>query len=138
MKLRTATSPAFLLTVLTAMTLACGGESPQSAAPSGTYVATRASGFDLPAGVSLSLRFADDGRLAVTGGCNSMGGTAAVRDGRLEVEDLVQTLIGCPAPLEKLDFHIASLLQDRPTVAIDGDSLTLTAGERSLTLVRQR
>lgn len=57
---------------------------------------------------SLRLRFAGH-RLAVSGGCNGMGGTYALRDGVLTTGEMASTLMACDPPLMEADAEIARL-----------------------------
>ena len=97
------------------------------------YVAESAARIELPDGSALRLQF-DRVELGVSGGCNLMGG-AYVFDGNvLKVSEMIQTEMACEEPLMALDTAVAALLQSDPTVALDGEVLTITSGDTSLTL----
>lgn len=83
--------------------------------------------FALAKGSVVRLTFTDDG-ISASGGCNSMGGAAHL-DGDVLVVDgpLAMTEMACDEPLMKQDTWLADLLAGRPTLALDGDSLAMTA-----------
>jgi hypothetical protein len=61
-------------------------------------------------------------------GCNSIGSTATVADGRLVVRGAVG---GTEAGCGKRQYHdewISDLLTSRPQLELEGDRLTLTSG----------
>ena len=77
----------------------------------------------------------NDGRIAVSGGCNRIGGSYE-RDGDvLRPGGLAQTQMACPQPLMELDAAIAGLLEGELTVATrdsDPPRLELTAADGAL------
>lgn len=84
-------------------------------------------------GSTIRLSFAG-GRIDVHAGCNSMSGEASVDDGRLVVESLSSTEMGCDPPLMEQDSWVAEFLSDDPTVDLSGAALTLAAAEAVLHL----
>jgi heat shock protein HslJ len=71
-----------------------------------------------------------DGRIHASLGCNSLSGTYRLEGGVLVVEDgLAMTEMGCDPPRHAQDEWFAELLGAGPTVELDGDVLTLTAGD---------
>jgi heat shock protein HslJ len=101
----------------------------------GTYAATEVTGWTLVAGSELTLSFAAD-LVVAEAGCNSMRGGWSVVDGVLAVETLAATLIGCPDDLQAQDQWLAAFLEGGPAVAVDGDVLTLTAADATITARR--
>jgi heat shock protein HslJ len=90
----------------------------------------------------LQLDFSGD-RIMVAHACNRISGAYAVRDGRLRVEQLVQTKRACADPrVGALDEAISSRLQGHPGIAlrdVDGTpglELATDAGERLVFLGR--
>ena len=79
-------------------------------------------------GTVISLRF-DDGRVGASLGCNHLGGPYELDGDRLLVEDLSTTEMGCDPERHAQDEWFAGILQSEPTVVVDGDAMTLTAGE---------
>lgn len=87
----------------------------------------------------LQLDFAD-GHVGISGGCNRIGGSYAIEGQRLQVGELVQTLMACPEQaLMALDTAASTHLQGRlqwRREAGDPPTLTLvTAGDARLTFI---
>jgi heat shock protein HslJ len=87
----------------------------------------------LAPGTNLRMSFAD-GQLTANAGCNTMGGSYALRDGRLVVGDLATTEMGCDPDLHRQDERFAQFLTGNPSVAVDGDELVLEGGGLVATL----
>ena len=133
--------------VLVLALAACGddeqvssGNSTDDTAPSGApavegkaYIAESAARIELPDGSALRLQF-DTVELGVSGGCNLMGGAYLFDGNVLKVSEMIQTEMACEEPLMALDTAVAALLQSDPTVALDGEVLTIASGDTSLTL----
>ena len=99
-----------------------------------TFVSTAATGFELAPGVQITLTF-DGDRLSATGGCNQLDSTWSVDGDVLVVAEIASTRMACePATLMDQDTWLSSLLTSDPTVTLDGDTLTLTEGQSSITL----
>jgi heat shock protein HslJ len=62
-------------------------------------------------------------------GCNDFGGPVEVVDGRLVSEGLAATEMACAADVMTQEAHVLEVLGAGPTVAIDGDTLTLTSDD---------
>ncbi|MGH9035387.1 MAG: META domain-containing protein [Acidimicrobiia bacterium] len=88
----------------------------------------------LVSGTRIRLGFTDDGRLVANAGCNTMGGQAEVRDGRLVVADLATTEMGCDQERHAQDTWLADLLGSRPRFQLTGNDLTLTGDEAEIRL----
>ena len=100
-----------------------------------TFLATEASGHELVTGSEVRLEFAD-GSISGSGGCNSFIATPySIEGDELVVEGpMGMTEMACtPADLMDQDAWLAELLTGRPTVVLDGDTLTLTRGEDTAT-----
>ena len=78
---------------------------------------------------SIRLTFNKDGQLGVNAGCNHMGGTYRIEGGILRFEGGAMTEMGCDEPRHKQDDWVSAFLGSRPTVALAGNDLTLTAGD---------
>jgi heat shock protein HslJ len=98
-----------------------------------TFLSTGVTGIGLVPGTQVSLRFAD-GNLSATGGCNSMGGTYAIQDGRLQTSEGFMTEMACDEARMAQDQWLAAFLDD-VAVTLDGDTLTLDDGTVRLTLL---
>jgi heat shock protein HslJ len=81
----------------------------------------------------IRLSFAD-GRLGAAAGCNTMNGAYRVEDGRLIVEGGAMTEMGCDEPRHAQDEWVFAFLGAQPSIAREGDKLTLTAGETVIAL----
>lgn len=90
----------------------------------GTYVATDVTGRRLVPGSTLRLTL-EGAQLSADAGCNGMSGRARFADGRLRVEGLGMTEMGCAPPLMDQDAWVADLLASGPTVERTGDGFTL-------------
>ncbi len=100
-----------------------------------TFVSTAATGFELVAGTEITLTFEGD-RISASGGCNRLASTWSLNGDVLVVGGVVSTRMACePAALMDQDTWLSSLLESDPTVALDGDALTITEGQSSLTLL---
>jgi heat shock protein HslJ len=91
---------------------------------------------DLPEGKDL-LDASTEGRISFTG-CNGASGGASLEGDELVVEDMMQTQMACTDPdgqvLMDHDAFMVAFLGAGPTVSIEGDQLTLTGKDATLTL----
>jgi heat shock protein HslJ len=77
-------------------------------------------------------------QLSYTGSCNSHGGDARIEDGRLVLADfLTATQRYCGDAIETQERWLGGLLAGKPTLAVNGNTLTLTAGTKSVTLTEE-
>ena len=118
---------------------ACAGGGPATPGPTGrglehrTFLSTGLEGRSLVAGSTVRLAF-ENGQLSASAGCNSMGGPYRIEGDRLVAGQLATTEMGCAPALMEQDRWLAELLGGS-TIALDGDTLTLTRVEARLTLV---
>jgi heat shock protein HslJ len=139
----------FLIVLAAAVALAaCGESDPAADTPATnetrepprldgkTFVSTDVTGRQLVADSEIRLTF-DGENLAASGGCNQLGGTWSIdRDVLVVPPNMIMTEMACePAALMDQDSWLASLLSSRPTIALDGDTLTLRGGDVTITLV---
>ena len=89
---------------------------------------------ELVANTRIRMQFTDDGRLIADVGCNSMGGKVSTDGGKLSVQDLAITDMGCDAPRHTQDDWLAKLLQDEPAWKLEADKLSVTKGGTELVL----
>ena len=83
--------------------------------------------FTLVAGTQLHLTFTDEA-ITAQAGYNTMSGIATTNDDVLRLSDgLATTEMGCDAQLMKQDEWYADILMASPTVAVDGDVITLSS-----------
>jgi heat shock protein HslJ len=138
-----------LLAVLVAASLlvaACGAAGPTDGSdeppPAGadpgnlagrTFLSTAITGRDLVPGSQVRLSF-EVGRIGAQAGCNSMGGSVAIVDGRLVLADLATTEMACDPALMDQDTWLADFL-DGAAITLAGDTLTLAKDAVTLTLL---
>lgn len=102
-----------------------GSDSDGTAPDDGTYVATEVSGQVLVEGTTLRLAW-DGGTVSADAGCNSMSGPATVADGRLSVDGLAMTEMGCEPERMEQDQWVAELLGSGPEITTTDEGFTLT------------
>lgn len=129
------TTLVLLLLATAALATACGGGVATDSPAGREFVATSVAGHDLVAGTTVSITFGDDGRLRAGAGCNTLGGTWALTDGRLQVGPLETTEMGCPGELHAQDEWLADLLAAEPTASLEGDTLTLATDTSTVELL---
>ncbi len=91
-------------------------------------------GRPLVPGTQIRLRF-DDGQVSADAGCNSMGGAYRLANGRLLVDEMAMTAMGCDGPRHDQDEWLADFLGSGPTVAVSGHDLALTDGDTEIRFV---
>jgi heat shock protein HslJ len=83
-------------------------------------------------GERVTLQFSGDGRLAASTGCRDVTGTYAVSEGQVQVTLDPYDTIGCAADVGDQDAHILDVLSHGFGVSVDGEHLTLTAGDKGI------
>lgn len=81
----------------------------------------------------IGLRFAD-GNVHAETGCNQLGGKVSTDGGKLTVDALGGTEMGCDPARHAQEDWVGKLLRDRPTWKLEADKLTLTRGGTELIL----
>lgn len=79
-----------------------------------------------------NLFFANDGTFTANMGCNGAGGNFIEEDGALTLTFETMTEAICGEPLNSIEGHIFNVLNNGPTFEIDGERLTLMAGEKGI------
>ena len=106
-----------------------------AALPGHTYVSTAVEGFTLVDGTQVVLTF-DGANLAANAGCNQLASTWSVEGSVLVVPAMAQTEMACdPAALMDQDTWLGSVLTSRPTLTLDGDTLTIAAQGATVTML---
>lgn len=113
------------LSDLDGRTFAAGGE--------GAGGSIRSTTLDDAGDLAVQVTF-DGDRIAVAGGCNGVGGIAAIADGTLTVEDQASTDMACAQELMDLDAWLGEFLSSEPSIELDQDVLVLTSGQDRLEL----
>jgi heat shock protein HslJ len=93
---------------------------------------------ELVAETRISLEFADDGELRANAGCNILFTEVTIEADRLETTGVGGTEMGCGPDLGAQDEWLVGFLESSPAWVLDGDRLTLTAGETELVLLDRR
>jgi heat shock protein HslJ len=102
-----------------------------------TYVSTAVEGFTLVPDTQVSLKF-DGDNIAATAGCNTMSSTWSLEGDVLVVGPMAQTMMACePSALMDQDTWLHAVLSSRPTLGLDGDTLTVTAPGATLTMTNE-
>lgn len=83
-------------------------------------------------GERVTLQFSGDGRIAASTGCRDVTGTYTVSEGQVQVTLDPYDTIGCAEELGTQDAHILEVLSNGFGVAVDGDRLTLMAGDKGI------
>ncbi len=100
-----------------------------------TYLSTAVTGYTLVDGTEIAVSF-DGANISANGGCNTLGSTWSLEGDVLVVPEMRSTMMACePAALMDQDIWLSSVLTSRPTVALDGDTLTITAQGATVTIV---
>lgn len=79
-----------------------------------------------------TLQLSGDGKLSASTGCRDVTGTYTIADGQVQATLDPYDTIGCAEPLGDQDVHILGVLSNGFGPSIDGDRLTLTAGDTGL------
>ncbi len=98
-----------------------------------TFVSSEVEGEALVDGTEITLMFEPE-RLSAQAGCNTLFGGFEINAGTLIVDQLAQTQMGCDDALQAQDAWLSELLQGRPTIALAGDNLSLSAETVTVTL----
>jgi len=87
-------------------------------------------------GTTPQIGFTDEG-VSAYAGCNHLSGQARYADGKLTVDVVGGTEMGCDQARMDQDAWLADFLSGDPRYRLDGDVLTLSAGGTTLSLRRQ-
>jgi heat shock protein HslJ len=91
----------------------------------------------LVAGTRIRLNFSG-ANLGASAGCNSIGGTYRVQDGRLIFEGGVMTEMACDPDRDRQDQWLITFLGSRPTIRLSGNDLTLVSGSVAVQLLDRK
>ncbi|MET0737929.1 MAG: META domain-containing protein [Acidimicrobiales bacterium] len=99
-----------------------------------TFASTGSTGHELVADTVVSLTFTD-GTVSFSAGCNSMNAGYELTDGTLGLtSEVAGTMMACPPDLQEQDDWLSGFMAAGPGATIDGDVLTLAAGDETLEL----
>jgi len=88
------------------------------------------------AGVEASIEF-KDGRVSGNVGCNGFGGEYTVAGGEITFDSVMSTMMFCEAVAEQESATLA-VLQGLAGYALDGDLLTITSADGSMSIVLEK
>lgn len=83
-------------------------------------------------GERVTLQLRGDGSVSASTGCRDVTGSYTVSDGQVEITLDPYDLIGCAAEVGAQDAHILNVLSSAFSIDIDGDRLTLMAGDQGI------
>jgi heat shock protein HslJ len=130
----------FLAVPLLLVLAACGAQSgdvagspPPDPLRGRTFIATSVTDDGKPRDLvgELSIEFTDDGRLIARAGCNMLQGQVETTGGRLVVDELGSTDMGCDQARLDQDAFVSGVLSNSPLWELAGDRLTITSGGTS-------
>jgi heat shock protein HslJ len=114
---------------------ACAAAPAQLAGKEFVSVAVTDAGAPRPLVPNTVIRLGFSGtNISADAGCNHMRGAFRIEDGRLFVNDLFTTEMGCDPDLMAQDAWLAGLLGSAPTATLAGSDLRLEAGPVVITL----
>jgi len=98
------------------------------------FVSTEVDGYDLVEGTEITLGFEADSMVA-TAGCNTMSGAFGLDENALSAGPFAMTMMACDEALMDQDTWLSEFLGGAPFIALDGNSLRLTGGDVTITLL---
>lgn len=96
-----------------------------------TVVGAGGTASSVPVGVTATMTFSADGRVAGSTGCNSFGATATVSGNQITFGDVASTRRACNGPAGSLEADVLRVLDGVTTFRIEGDRLILEAPDGS-------
>jgi heat shock protein HslJ len=100
-----------------------------------TTVVTGDVASSVPMGIVATLRFGEDGSVNVATGCNTGSGSYTVNGTNIVFGPIALTKMGCSGGAGQMERFVVGVLESQGlTFAIDGSSLTLSAGGNGLIL----
>jgi len=137
---------ALVLVAASAIVLAaCGSDDDSSSGSSptadelagATFESTDVTGYDLVPDSMITIGFEAD-TLGASAGCNSMSGAYAITDDTLEVGVMAATMMACDDALMAQDTWLNDFLTSGPSIVFDGETLTLSGGDATITLAARQ
>ena len=145
MKRTTRALPIVLAALVAIVIAACsaggGAGSPSPSAPGAdgqldgrTFLSTGIQGAQLVPGTQVRLTFSEGNQLNLSAGCNIMGGQYSLDGDRFTTAQLSMTEMACEEPKMLQDDWLSRFVS-AVQLRLDGDTLTLTNGNITLTLL---
>ncbi|MGH3716001.1 MAG: META domain-containing protein [Micromonosporaceae bacterium] len=98
-----------------------------------TYVSSKVTGHALVEGSRIRLEFTKSD-IKADAGCNHFQGKASLQGGRLVVDKLGGTEMGCDKPLMTQEEWLTDFLTSSPVLQLDGETLVLSDGKTKIEL----
>ena len=120
------------------MVFACGGQGNDTAldvvasVPDGHYILEQSEGFDPIEGDTVYLSFLNGNTIDFSANCNSFEGPFEIQDGRLEIEELTRTDMGCDEERMAQDQWLLEFFSSSPLFSEVGEQLVLRNSDISL------
>jgi heat shock protein HslJ len=87
----------------------------------------------VPAGVTATIKFSQDGTVEIHPGCNTGSGTYSISEDSIQFNDLATTDMACDGPPMSVESAVLEILSANSiTYTIDSGNLTLMAGANGL------
>lgn len=96
-----------------------------------TFLLQSADGYTPVAGTTIQVSF-KNGDFGFSAGCNAYGGPYTLCDGKLCLQGLGSTEIGCSADLSAQDAWLDQFFSGSPSIELQGDQLTFTSADATL------
>ena len=128
-----------MLSVL--MVFACGGQGNDTAmdaavsVPDGHYILEQSEGFEPIEGDTVYLSFLNGNTIGFSANCNSFEGPFEIQDGRLEVEELTRTDMGCDEDRAAQDDWLFEFFSGTPLISEAAERVTLSNSETNLVFI---
>lgn len=99
-----------------------------------SFESTDVTGHELVVDTTIELVFLADS-VGVRAGCNSMNAGYEIVDGNLQVAAaMASTMMACSDELMDQDMWLSEFLSSSPAISLDGDTLTLSGDDATITL----
>ncbi len=95
-----------------------------------TFVSTEVAGHELVADSEIRLTF-QNASVSINGGCNTLVGGYTIEGDTLQIPVMAMTQMACDPALMDQDAWLSETFSGSPTLAVDGDNLTVTAADGS-------
>ena len=113
------------------VTIEGGGTSLEDALLDRSFLLESADGYTPVASTTITVSFDSEG-FGFSAGCNSHFGSYTLCDGKLCLQGLGSTQIGCEPALAAQDEWLANFFTSQPQIVLEGDTLTFTGAAATL------
>lgn len=126
---------------MSAVVFAACGDDDSGGAPSAddlsgsAFTSTSVAGAELAPGAQLLVAF-EDAQISITGGCNNLMAGYEIDGSTLVTTELASTMMACEQALMDQDTWVTEFVGGGPTIALDGDDLTLSDDTITIELTR--